>query len=206
MSDTELLNIFWEEVSEHLDDLNRSLLQIEMTSPDDDAEAYRAAVREMNRVDHSMKGAARAVGINVIETIAHYMEEVFSAAMSSGLRLSPDVCDTMYDSLDLIQNVAGGEDPDEAVLTSVLASLEAMVAITSAGADTVPAPDNDAPPPAPAEEAQTTDPDTPIEPVPVTDDAPSAEPAEVASPAGPVDANAAGVTTRSAITFSRIVP
>ena len=184
MSDTELLNIFWEEVSEHLDDLNRALLQIEMISPDDDAGAYRAAVREMNRVAHSMKGAARAVGISVIETIAHYMEEVFSAAMNSGLRLSPDVCDTMYDSLDLIQGVASGEQPDENVLASVLASLEQMVADSGQHppADNH---NNHTPEPAPTVSEQ------PAPPVPGM----PAEPAPEVVPA--IDPAAATVVTRS---------
>ncbi|MFW5771675.1 MAG: hybrid sensor histidine kinase/response regulator [Phototrophicaceae bacterium] len=187
MSDTELLNIFWEEVSEHLDDLNRALLQIEMISPDDDAGAYRAAVREMNRVAHSMKGAARAVGISVIETIAHYMEEVFSAAMNSGLRLSPDVCDTMYDSLDLIQGVASGEQPDETVLATVLASLEQMVADSGQHPPAAPADNhnNHTPEPAPTVSEQ------PAPPVPgmLTEPAPEVVPA--------IDPAAATVVTRS---------
>lgn len=182
MSDTDLLNIFWEEVSEHLDELNRGLLQIEMTSPDDDASAYSAALREMNRVAHSMKGAARAVGISVIETIAHYMEEVFGAAMHNGLRLSPDVCDTMYDSLDLIQSVAAGEEPDESLLTQALAALEQMVAVTNQPPD-APAPPVDEtatasalPDVPPADETPAaTAPQPPTnQPPPATDNAPAA--------------------------------
>lgn len=131
MDDTELLNIFWLEVSEHLETLNNALLQVEMKPSDadaDDDEAHQAALREMNRVAHSMKGAARAVGISVIETISHYMEEVFGAAFEGKLELTPDVADTVYDSLDLIQNVADGEElPDEALAT-VLARLEQIIA------------------------------------------------------------------------------
>lgn len=127
MNDNELLNIFWEEASEHLEGLNTMLLQVEMIAQGDSA-VYQTTVKEMNRVAHSLKGAARAVGIGTIETIAHYMEEVFGAAMHNTLDLTPAVVDTLYDGLDLIQGVGDGNEPDEAVLAAVLAQLEHTVA------------------------------------------------------------------------------
>lgn len=122
--DNELLNIFWEEVGEYLSSLNEALLQIEMASGDE----QMAMLREMNRVAHSMKGAARAVGFGLIETIAHYMEEVFQAALNNHLEISPDMADTLYDGLDLIQNTMAGEANDESVTRDVLRNLENMVA------------------------------------------------------------------------------
>jgi two-component system chemotaxis sensor kinase CheA len=125
MDDTELLNIFWEEATEHLETLNNVMLQVEMT--DSGTESYHPLVKEMNRVAHSLKGAARAVGISVIETISHYMEEVFGAAMNNSLALTPEVADTIYDSLDLIQSVADSTDLNEEVLAAVLTQLEQIV-------------------------------------------------------------------------------
>ena len=121
--DADLLNIFRDEVGEYLETLNTVLMQLE-TADSLDIEA----VRELNRVAHSMKGASRAVGLKVIETIAHYMEEVFDAALHQRLVLAPDVCDLLYDGLDLIQNVVDGEDPDDDPLAEVLAQLEQVVA------------------------------------------------------------------------------
>ncbi len=128
MSD-DLLNIFWVEVNEHLETLNSQMLQVEMIAPGE--EKYQGAVRELNRVAHSMKGAARTVGITVIETIAHYMEEVFAAAMNNQLGLSPEIADTMYDGIDLIQGVADGVETNEEALGKVLANLETIVAQTN---------------------------------------------------------------------------
>ncbi|MFN8371746.1 MAG: hybrid sensor histidine kinase/response regulator [Anaerolineae bacterium] len=126
MSDRELLNIFWVEVSEYLEALNNGLLQVETTT-----DASRATLlREMNRVAHSMKGAARAVGIGLIETISHYMEEIFNAALEKNLALTPDICDTLYDGLDLIQNHATGGEHDTDTLAQVLAHLEQVIAST----------------------------------------------------------------------------
>src|SRR5262245_27290610 len=119
--DADLLNIFRDEVAEYLATLNNTLLQIETS------EASTESLRELNRVAHSMKGAARAVGLKLIETIAHYMEEVFEAALRSELTLSPDVCDTLYDGLDLIQNVVDGEENSQEALAEVLMRLEQAV-------------------------------------------------------------------------------
>src|SRR5690606_1170827 len=106
-----------------LETLNVLLMQIETASAVDSE-----SLRELNRVAHSMKGASRAVGLKVIETIAHYMEEVFAAAMQNQLTLSPDICDLLYDGLDLIQAVVDDHESDEETLTQVLVHLEQVVA------------------------------------------------------------------------------
>ncbi|HEX2618906.1 MAG TPA: ATP-binding protein, partial [Phototrophicaceae bacterium] len=89
---------------------------------------------EMNRIAHSMKGAARAVGLNVIEKVSHDMEEVFSAALRNRIRLTPDTCDTLYDGLDLIQILMDGEETTEDTLAEVLERLGEIVA-RSTGTD-----------------------------------------------------------------------
>jgi two-component system, chemotaxis family, sensor kinase CheA len=121
--DAELLNIFWIEVGEYLRTLNDTLLKVETGTASD----LPALLREMNRLAHSMKGAARAVGIGVIETIAHYMEEVFNATLEDKMKLTPEVCDLLYDGLDLIQNVVNGEENPTDALAEVLGRLEQIV-------------------------------------------------------------------------------
>lgn len=144
-ADPDLLSIFRDEVGEYLSTLNSTLLQLETSAVDTEA------MRELNRVAHSMKGAARAVGLKVIETIAHYMEDVFDAALNDHLGLSPDVCDLLYDGLDLIQNAVDGAENDADTLAQVLARLEQVVA---AGAAAAPVDDGAAAgPPPPADPA-----------------------------------------------------
>lgn len=125
MSDSDLLNIFRDEVSEYLESLNEKLLHIEMVAEGDTS--LRPTLIEMNRVSHSMKGAARAVGMTIIETVSHYMEEVFSAALHSHLTLTPDICDTLYDGIDLIQNIMNGGDNNEQTIAEILIHLEQAV-------------------------------------------------------------------------------
>ncbi len=169
--DVDLLNIFRDEVGEYLETLNTMLMQIE-TSDSVDAES----LRELNRVAHSMKGASRAVGLKVIETIAHYMEEVFAAAMQSHLRLSPDVCDLLYDGLDLIQTVVDGDENDEDALAQVLMQLEQVVAgsadETSAEPPASPAPAKSPEPPVEIPVPDTNHKQKTAEHAPVTADAP----------------------------------
>lgn len=143
-ADPDLLSIFRDEVGEYLSTLNSTLLQLETSTVDTEA------MRELNRVAHSMKGAARAVGLKVIETIAHYMEDVFDAALNDHLGLSPDVCDLLYDGLDLIQNAVDGAENDADTLAQVLARLEQVVA---AGAAAAPVDDGAAAVPPPADPA-----------------------------------------------------
>jgi two-component system chemotaxis sensor kinase CheA len=46
------------------------------------------------------------------------------------LQLTPIVCDALYDSLDMIQMVMAGDDPDEAVFSDTVSGLEQIVAST----------------------------------------------------------------------------
>ncbi len=133
-TETNLLNIFRDEVAEYLETMNTLLMQTETATTMGANSVDTEALRELNRVAHSMKGASRAVGLKVIETIAHYMEEVFDAALNQGLKLTPEVCDLVYDGLDLIQHVVEGREPKDEPLAMVLAGLEQVV-IRSALAD-----------------------------------------------------------------------
>lgn len=121
--DSDLLNIFWVEVGDYLQNLNRALLQTEAAAAPDPE-----MLREMNRLAHSMKGAARAVGINVIETVAYYLEEVFEGALRNRITLEPTVCDLLYDALDVIQNVVNGGENHADQLSSTVTRLEQLIA------------------------------------------------------------------------------
>jgi len=127
MDETHLLQIFWEEAREHLQTLNDALLQVEMI-PSADKDKIHVLIKEMNRVAHSLKGAARAVGIHRIETIGHYLEEVFAEALHGTISLTPEVCDVLYDGLDVVQAIADEIEPDEESLANTVSRLEQLVA------------------------------------------------------------------------------
>jgi two-component system chemotaxis sensor kinase CheA len=125
MTDNELLNIFRAEVNEYLETLNETLLKVEVS--DESSASYRPMLVEMNRVSHSMKGAARSVGMKPIESVAYYMEEIFSGALKQQLSLSPDVCDTLYDALDALTVLIQGGAPEEDEFADLLERFQTIV-------------------------------------------------------------------------------
>ncbi len=110
MDDSELLKIFWTEVRDYLERMNNLILALEMSLDDDDAGGFVERLRELNRLAHSMKGAARSVGEEGVEQLGHHMEEILDASLTRGLALTPGVCDLLYDALDLVTGRAEGHE------------------------------------------------------------------------------------------------
>lgn len=135
MDDTEILKLFWTEVREYLDILNSNVMALETSRTDDDAGIFVERLRELNRVAHSMKGAARAVGIHEIEKLGHNMEEIFEASLKRGLALTPEICDTLYDAIDLVQTAADGDTIEPEVLNEVVGQLTAIATTNHAPPD-----------------------------------------------------------------------
>jgi two-component system sensor histidine kinase and response regulator WspE len=148
------------------------------------------------RAAHSLKGAARIIGLDVAVKITHAMEDCFVAAQRSALRLRQSHIDVLLRGIDLLTRIVGTAEAELAVwsadkaaeVTGFLADLAAAVA---AVADT-PAPVPEvAPAPVAAQPVQASESDPP----PV-----SAPPAVVATPeadAAPRAATAPEVRTRS---------
>jgi two-component system, chemotaxis family, sensor kinase CheA len=103
--------------------LNESLLRVEMATGNDRI----LLLKEMNRVAHSMKGAARAVGFTLVENVAHYMEEIFYLSLEKGMVVTPAIADTMYDGLDLIQNVMSNQANDDEVIVQVIVNMQRAI-------------------------------------------------------------------------------
>ena len=94
----DLLDIFQAEVREIITGLNDSLLKLELSEGDDRA----TLLKEMNRLAHSMKGAARAVGYEMVENISQLLEEILHKAWHDNLHITPGMGDSLYDGIDLI--------------------------------------------------------------------------------------------------------
>ena len=106
------------------------------------------------RAAHSLKGAARIIGLSAGVDVAHAMEDCFVAAQEGALRLDPARIDTMLAGVDLLGRIAATPEgePDRwtgdgaAEIEAFLAALAAM----AEGAPPAPAPPDDIPPSAPA--------------------------------------------------------
>ncbi len=108
----QLMSTFEDEAKEHLEALNKLLLELEKTDQD---EARHPLLEDMFREAHSMKGAARAVEASAIEATAHGIENVFAAAKRGELELAPAHFDLLYEGLDnmsaALAALAAGDRP-----------------------------------------------------------------------------------------------
>jgi two-component system chemotaxis sensor kinase CheA len=140
--DPKLLAIFEAEAREHIQRL-RELL---------DAGAAHAALDEALRRAHTLKGAARAVGIESIERVSHLLETWFSRVREGALTLDPRALQALRLGIDAVEDglvavLAGTPEPDTA---GVLAAIErALDAIPAASRPQPPARPEAPPAPAP---------------------------------------------------------
>ena len=99
IEDQELCSLFKMESEEHLQKLDEGLLRLE-SSPQDSA-----VLEEVFRAAHSLKGAARMLGVSDVETIAHHFEDALGAARRGRTVLTSEVIDRLYSGLDAIREL-----------------------------------------------------------------------------------------------------
>ncbi|MDP1875764.1 response regulator [Phenylobacterium sp.] len=135
----QLLAAFDVEHREHLESVRRAL-----AAPAD------ADLREVFRRLHSLKGAARAVDLEVVEHLAHRLEERLAQVIDRGAGLDPASVDLIHLGLDAIEAQASAQREGQPLpdASPALAALGADSAPAAApNPTTLPAP---APAPAPA--------------------------------------------------------
>src|SRR5437764_14129201 len=91
-----LFELFREEVKAHSAALASGLLELEADS------ANPTRIEPLMRAAHSLKGAARIVGIDLAVRLAHAMEDVFVAAQEGRIRIDPAAIDRLLQGADLL--------------------------------------------------------------------------------------------------------
>jgi two-component system chemotaxis sensor kinase CheA len=104
IDDKELRDLFKIESAEHIQCLEKSFLHLEKDP------GNRAVLEESFREAHSLKGAARMLGLADIEGMSHRIEDILGAANKGTIPLSAESLDRLYKGLDTIRRLA-----DEAV-------------------------------------------------------------------------------------------
>lgn len=122
----QIIGSFRAELSEHVQTLNSGLLAMEQNQiPVAEREERMATIF---RAAHSLKGAARAVGVNAIEQLAHALEDVLGDLQKNSLVVSPGLFTACYKAIDAIQAVEtayeSGETTPPAESLVALAGLE----------------------------------------------------------------------------------
>jgi len=158
-----LMQTFLDELAGHVRALDRNLLDLERaaaTAGDTDE------LRELFRAAHSLKGAARAVNVGVLEAAAHHLEAIF-AGIRDGTG-SPDAAlfALLFETVDAVRDAANRLGAGDALDGSPLAALLPRLRDASAGPTVAPRRDDtvpkasagtSAPPPEPEADATADD-------------------------------------------------
>jgi chemotaxis protein histidine kinase CheA len=129
LEDLSMMDLFRSEVESHSEVLSAALMALER-SPGD-----ASRLEEMMRAAHSIKGAARVVGVDQAVSVAHTMEDCLVAAQKRTLALSPGDIDVLLRGVDLLGQISEAtKDPrlepakvlDEPI-KSLVGELEAML-------------------------------------------------------------------------------
>jgi len=153
-------------------------------------------VEALMRAAHSLKGAARIVGLDPAVRVAHALEDCFVAAGKGQFRVRPEHVDRLLAGIDFLASIAKADDSLDpagrwadgaAALVADLAAMLSPAAAATAAAP--PAPGEPTPhPPGPAAEPPAAAPAVPVaaaSPAPAAapeDAAPVAQPADTAKP------------------------
>ncbi|MEK6551973.1 MAG: Hpt domain-containing protein, partial [Bacteroidota bacterium] len=120
IEDNELRDLFKIECAEHLQRLSDGLLRLEKNPKD------LATLEEVFREAHSLKGAARMVGVADIEILAHRFEDILGMARRGETALASNTIDRLYQGLDAIGKLMNEAVAGEAAgikVTDILALL-----------------------------------------------------------------------------------
>ena len=121
LSNFSMLDIFRMELDGQIATLNENLLMLEH-------ERTSAEILEaLMRAAHSIKGAARMVGVNGIVKISHFMEDCFVTFQASDGELTRKDIDLLLEGVDLIQKIL--QSDDDGIVTWELANADALADI-----------------------------------------------------------------------------
>jgi two-component system, chemotaxis family, sensor histidine kinase and response regulator WspE len=201
LSGFSMLELFRLEAESQVAVLSAGVLAIE------ELDKSPATIEAMMRAAHSLKGAARIVGLEPAVRVAHALEDVFVAAGKGRLRVCGEHADRLLAAIDLLGSIAAADDataPDSpwvAKADGIVAGLESIAGNGNAAADSSrPAATPEPGPSVPAAPAAAPPAAAAPEPEP-----PPEEPAAPPPPAALAAGEAAGVVRVSAESLTRLV-
>jgi two-component system sensor histidine kinase and response regulator WspE len=159
MRDASLLELFSLEADAQTQVLSAGLLALERNPTQ--ADQLEACMRAA----HSLKGAARIVGVDAGVSVAHVMEDCLVSAQESRLYLQPEHIDALLQGTDLLMRIATpGNDVGPAHIDAYVALMERLLDPSQPTANVAPLPAAPEPAPAPLIEQLPPEPE-PTQPV-----------------------------------------
>lgn len=185
-------DLFITEAQEHLDALNKFLLQLENDPTNLDV------VTEIFRSAHTLKGMSATMGYDQLTELAHEMENLLEHLRTGDLPVTGAVVDTLFscfDTLGAIINAIAEDRPEEIDFSGLVSEMRVVTEGYAAEEAPAPAAVPEAPrrppeePAAPAERAVMEEPEEEARPLAAPPEAAAPEPEEEeAGPAGPAPA------------------
>lgn len=121
MDTSQYLSVFMDECREHLQTLNQSLLELEH-DPENSS-----ILDQIFRAAHTLKGASATMGFNKMANLTHTMEDVLSKLRSKELTMTPEIVNTLFEAVDLLEILANkiGEGKEEDIeISGVVQALQ----------------------------------------------------------------------------------
>ncbi len=141
----QLISSFHAELSEHVQTMTDGLLALEQLQLN--GEQRRSRLEEVFRAAHSLKGAARAVGVTAVEHLAHALENLLAEMQQETVQLAPELFTACYHGLDAIQAIQAsyesGHTTPPALALEALAELESLCVHSSTPDSRAPKPVHD---------------------------------------------------------------
>lgn len=157
LSDFSMMDIFRMEAETQMALLNDNLLAVE-SNPDMERSALDERLEVLMRAAHSIKGAARIVGLDLAVQVAHALEDCFVAAQESRLHLDASAVDVLLGGVDWFESLSRIANDDlptwlNAQTDTVNTLVAAIAGLLQTQAEPSPAPTpQPAPPPPPVTE------------------------------------------------------
>lgn len=97
MDVSQYLEIFLDETTEHLQNLNTQILELEQDPENMDT------INEIFRAAHSLKGMAGTMGYKRMQNLTHDMENVFSEVRNGSIKVKANMIDILFQCLDALE-------------------------------------------------------------------------------------------------------
>jgi len=137
----QLISSFRAELQEHIQTMTDGLLALEQNAIS--GEARQTTLEDIFRAAHSLKGAARAVGVTAIEQLAHALEDLLDTIKNDTAELTPELFNACYQGLDAVQTVQVAYESGET--TPPLEALQALTTLRGCHLSATPSPQAETP-------------------------------------------------------------
>lgn len=129
----ELMTVYREEAEDHLKRMYEALRQLEHAPQD------RNLIQEVRRPAHTLKGAAGAVGVQVVTKLAHRMEDLLDQLFAGQRELTGDMLKLLFATTDTLTELSEGRFDPAATREAIIAQYRKYGELLGDAADAAPA-------------------------------------------------------------------